>query len=202
MTTSVELSVTSAQPLAQLPGASVGNRVAGKAGVRDIGVVRALPVRSGRAWRTIEDLEPRSSYAQEPLALVYQLPTGLGCQPGHEPHSPGRDAGSASPSWAALLVQAVVEVIACDRPLTQLIRWTSHGVYTEIARRRQYVARHRAVNGVLPARQQVASLRLSEPWPGCAEVTARITFGARSRAVAARLDRRGDRWVCTALEFG
>ena len=33
------------------------------------------------------------------------------------------------------------------------------------------------------------------------ESSARVRYGARSRALALRFERREDRWVCTAMEF-
>jgi hypothetical protein len=37
--------------------------------------------------------------------------------------------------------------------------------------------------------------------PVVVEAMARIRYGTRSRALAARFERRQDRWICTALEF-
>jgi hypothetical protein len=34
------------------------------------------------------------------------------------------------------------------------------------------------------------------------EICARVRYGARNRALAARLEVRAGRWQCTALEFG
>jgi hypothetical protein len=103
--------------------------------------------------------------------------------------------------WAARFLQAVVEVLASDRPLTQLIRWTDPAVYAEIARRRQLLAT-RAARTSRSGRAHVATVHICHPTVETAEVSARVTTGRRSRAIAARLDLRRERWLCTAIQFG
>jgi hypothetical protein len=166
-----------------------------------------LPLNHQRTWRIAESLPKASAYTQGALALSYPLPIGVEANP-HPAgpvavqHGSQRGGREGPESWAATFLQAVVEVIACDRPLTQLVRWTSRGVFTEIARRQQLVARHRGQGGSRSYRQHVATVRVCQPDAGCAEVSARLTLGARSRAVAARFDYARDRWVCTAICFG
>ena len=169
-------------------------------------VVQPLPLSRQRSWRATDSLPGPSAYSQGALALSYPLPQGLEAEPhsaalvvlrhGEPRHPPG------SESWAATFIQAVIEVIASDRPLTQLVRWTSRSVYSDIAHRRDLVARHRGSTGLRPSRQQVATIRVCHPHPRSAEVAARVTVGARSRAIAARFDYQHDRWVCTALCLG
>jgi hypothetical protein len=98
-------------------------------------------------------------------------------------------------------LQAVVEVLSGDRPLTQLIRWTDSAVYTEIARRRELLAT-RQTRSSRSGRPHVATVHICHPTTDTAEVAARVTTGMRSRAIAGRLDLRRDRWLCTALQFG
>jgi hypothetical protein len=48
----------------------------------------------------------------------------------------------------------------------------------------------------------VRSVHVFLPQPQSAEVSVHVRHGERSRAIAARLEHRGGRWVCTALELG
>lgn len=170
-------------------------------------IVRPLSISQRRSWRPADALMPSPPYSQGALALSYSLPAGLDNDPCATalvvvPHGARPSPDGGTEAWAATFVQAVIEVVACDRPITQLVRWTSREVYAEIVRRQQNVARHRRDIGVRSIRQHVATVRLCQPAADCAEVAARITFGGRSRALAARLDRTHDRWLCTAIQFG
>ncbi len=102
-------------------------------------------------------------------------------------------------------VQATVEIVGGDRPASQLVRWTSHHVYLDLQRRALLVARAGGhapgVQRVQPVRPQVESVHTSVVSPGVAEATARVRYGARSRALALRFEYRGKRWLCTAMEF-
>jgi hypothetical protein len=105
--------------------------------------------------------------------------------------------------WAHRFAQAVVEVTAGDRPLTQLLRWTSTRVYQDLTRRVQVMAHTRNA----PARRrtiraQVRSVHVFQPSTGTAEVSVHVRYGQRSRAIAARLETRRGAWTCTVLELG
>lgn len=105
--------------------------------------------------------------------------------------------------WAAQFSQAVVEVVGGDRPVSQLLRWTSLRVYQEIDRRVRILGRTTAA----PTRRrtvspQVRSVHVCHPREDVAEVSVHVRHGHRSRAVAARLERREDRWTCVALQLG
>src|SRR3990170_1128248 len=94
----------------------------------------ALPTTSPAA-----DVHP---LVQGALALDFALPSGLPAvpqaaaltllvggdrRPGPAPHPDALATPATVPAardWAGRFVQAVVEVIAGDRPLQQLIRWT------------------------------------------------------------------------------
>ena len=147
-------------------------------------------------------------YSQGALALTYALDNGLEAAPRSAAlslvTSPSqRSASIPDPGqWAGRFLQAVVEVVANDRPLSQLARWTEEHVYAEIGRRRERVAAHRRPGQARAGRQQVATVHICQSSPGSAELAARISMGGRSRAVAARLDYLRDRWVCTAICFG
>lgn len=171
----------------------------------------ALPPRSYRPWRGNDRpaVEPNPQYTQGALALTYPLPGGLDCEPTSSALTlvqPGM-AGSAteratSQAWAARFLQAVVEVVSSDRPLTQLVRWTDQAVYAEIAERKQRVAAARQSLAGRAGRAHVATVHVCYPTHDSAEVAARVSMGGRSRAIAARLELRRDRWLCTAIEFG
>lgn len=128
---------------------------------------------------------------------------GLPETPELEPPGPARlpqVADAEVRAWAARLAQAVVETIGGQRPVNQLIRWTAPDVYRDLERRVQLV--RLASAGQRTVRPQVRSVHVCRPTPDCAEVSVHIRHGARSRAMAMRMDRKGDRWQCTVLEFG
>jgi hypothetical protein len=148
-----------------------------------------------------------SSYTQGALALTYPLASGLEAEPISTALTIVQDTlerPSAVPDpeiWAGRFLQAVVEVVSSDRPLTQLVRWTNPRVLGDISRRRQVAAAHRSPHQARTGRQQVATVHISRPSLLVAEVAARVTMGPRSRALAARLDFHRERWFCTALDF-
>ena len=105
--------------------------------------------------------------------------------------------------WAARFAQAVVEVTGGDRPLTQLLRWTSPRVYAELGRRVRFMAQNRPVGQRRRTiRAQVRSVHVFMPVPTAAEVSVHVRHGHRSRAIAARLERRSGHWTCTDLRIG
>jgi hypothetical protein len=106
-------------------------------------------------------------------------------------------------AWSARFAQAVVEVVGGDRNPHQLLRCTSPRVYADLVRRSS------AVNGVASPEQrrrrlraQVRSVHVFQPSQLSAEISVHVRHGARSRALAARVEQVQGRWVCTALEFG
>ncbi|HJR39191.1 MAG TPA: Rv3235 family protein [Nocardioidaceae bacterium] len=106
-------------------------------------------------------------------------------------------------AWAARFAQAVVEVLGGDRPLPQLVRWTSKRVYLDLGRRVRILARNAPVQQRLrTVRPQVRSVHVFQPTPDTAEVSVHVRHGQRSRALAARLELTGGRWQCTALQLG
>lgn len=161
--------------------------------------------RRTRATSTAVLADP-ATCAQGALALHYLAegspPAGIASRS----RAVARQRRPADPleAWAASFVQAVVEVVAGDRPLSQLVRWTSRRVYADVADRQRLGPEPviAPTSRTSARRQQVASLRVYRPGPDVAEVSARVTSGSRSRAVAARLDRVRGRWMCTAIDFG
>ncbi len=159
-----------------------------------------------------------------PLAMV-QGTLALDLQPRHEPPplpTPGdRTAGDVVPidrnarrlveQWAHRFSQAAVEIVGGDRPASQLLRWTTSRVYADLERRAVLVARaggHQPGQArVQPVRPQVLGVRTCFVDQSIVEAAAHVRYGARSRALAARFERRRPRyedttrWICTALEF-
>ena len=104
---------------------------------------------------------------------------------------------------AQRLVQAVVEIVEGNRSPAQLLRWTSPRVYEQVERRARWRSRQQRSSVIArSARARVVSVRVSQPTEGVAEVAAHVRHGVRSHAVAVRLERREQRWICTALEWG
>lgn len=118
--------------------------------------------------------------------------------------APAGDAGGSEVrSWAATFAQAVAEVTGGDRPLQQLLRWTSAAVYQDLGRRVQIMAQTRSADQRRSTlRPQVRSVHVCQPEAGVAEVSVHVRYGRRSRAMAARLERRSQHWTCTALTLG
>lgn len=115
----------------------------------------------------------------------------------------GGGGGEDVQVWAARFAQAVVEVLGGDRPLAQLVRWTSQRVYLEIERRLSILARTSdAGRRLRTIRPQVRSVHVFHPTPVSAEVSVHVRHGQRSRAIAARLELTRGRWQCTALQLG
>jgi hypothetical protein len=108
-------------------------------------------------------------------------------------------------TWVGRFGQAAVEIVGGDRPVTQLLRWTSAEVYAELERRALLVARaghHQPGQGrVQPVRPKVVSVHSYFVTPTVVETSVHVRYGARSRALAARFEVRQDRWICTALEW-
>lgn len=107
----------------------------------------------------------------------------------------GRSGLPAPQGRAVVLVRAILEAIAGDRPVTQLTRWVSDDVYADIE------------STVCPGtpRSWAATVRrviVTEPADGVAEVVAVIQRGLRSTALALRLEGLDGRWVVTALHLG
>ncbi len=143
----------------------------------------------------------------------------LDLQPRHDPPDlapgVGRPAGDVIPidqgvrrhieQWSRRYAQAAVEIVGGDRPVSQLLRWSSRSVYADLQRRALLVARaghHTPGQGrVQPVRPQVMGVRTCFLSRQAVEVSVHVRYGRRSRALAARFELRTGRWQCTALEF-
>ena len=156
-----------------------------------------------------------------PVASV-QGTLALELQPRHEPPSPRLVTTHTTPveagvvpidrgvrrgleEWSRRYAQAAVEIVGGDRPVSQLLRWSSRRVYEDLQRRAVLVARaggHLPGQGrVQPVRPHVRGVHTCFVSRDVAEVSVHVRYGCRSRALAARFERRSDRWLCTALDF-
>ncbi|WP_261565280.1 Rv3235 family protein [Frankia gtarii] len=103
------------------------------------------------------------------------------------PVAPAREA-------AVIVVRAIVEALGGVRPVSHLAGWTTPRLQSDLERIAAQLSDRR--------RGQVRSVRVSEPRPGVAEVSAVITRGARAAALALRMEAAGGRWRVTTLQVG
>ena len=160
---------------------------------------------------SVTPLGPPGGRETVPLAAVDGT---LALDLGHVPAAPSTPALQVVPehgsqqerevrAWAARFAQATVEVLGGDRPLAQLLRWTTARVYQDLDRRVRILARTAAAQQrQRTIRPQVRSVHVCQPRTGTAEVSVHVQHGRRSRAIAARLEQREGRWTCVALQFG
>jgi Family of unknown function (DUF6459) len=152
---------------------------------------------------------------QGTLALTFTLPSGVAAtpQPPRLRLVEGTGSGPADAAdapaalaevqaWAGTLAQAVVEVLAGDRPVGQLLRWTTARIYADVSRRAGLAARECTAVRRGRSRAVVRRVRVCQPAAGVAEATAVVSDGHRTRAIALRLQRTDGRWLCTALQLG
>jgi hypothetical protein len=136
-----------------------------------------------------------------------------------EPHLRARPGASSVPDGvpvdlvqrrrfeqhAARIGAAIVEIVGGDRPVSQLLRWTTPEVYRDLGRRAQLVARsvgrRPGTGGLQAVRPQLVAAHTSFVSECSAEVSLHVRYGERSRAVAARFDLIRGRWQVSALEF-
>ena len=155
---------------------------------------------------------------QGSLALTFELPSGVPAVPsppprlrvvGHElaarSSRGATEHGTARPDvarWAAMVVQAAVEVMAGDRPLTQMARWTTTEVYEQLQWRRRSTTSRPPADATVLRRAVVSSVHVCQPDDDVAEACATVRVGDRASAVALRLEADRDAWRCTAIALG
>lgn len=153
--------------------------------------------------------DPTAAGATDPYAPVLLATAGRG--PLHSRRScagicaPAAAGQPAEPliEQASRFVQAVVEIVAGDRPCTQAIRYADEHVYATLTRHLVAATRDEDGRSIRHRpRARVVSIRVTCPRGDAAEISARVSDGTRSRALAARLELMRGRWVCTALEIG
>jgi hypothetical protein len=113
---------------------------------------------------------------------------------------PHADAPLPDPErWAAMIGQAVVEILAGRRPPTQVVRWLDSQVYERVRRSADAL---KAKEGVRRAGApvRVRRVRLGPPAEGRVEAVVVVDDAVRCRALALRLEALDGRWLCTALD--
>lgn len=136
------------------------------------------------------------------LALEFLLPNGLPAIPAdHRQQVVATPEPDITP-WAARFAQAVLEVEAAERPVLQLSRWVVPEIYHRLDRRQQLRTRQTGSAGPRSrSPEHVRSVHVCHLRPGVAEISV-VTAGAdRCRALAFRLERRKERWMCTVLDW-
>ena len=101
--------------------------------------------------------------------------------------------------WSTTLALAVIQALLGQRPAAQLNRWMVEEVLAAISLSQR---RNLKMRGRIAVPTALRSVRVQHPGPEIAEVSAHVTIGKRSVAMAFRLEALGDRWLCTALELG
>lgn len=101
-------------------------------------------------------------------------------------------------------VQALIEVLAGERPVIQLMRWTSDEIYQMLLERVQAItqAGGGSGRGAGRLRATVCSVHVQRPSNGVAEASVHVRHAGQSRAVALRLEGLDGHWRCTALQLG
>lgn len=157
----------------------------------------AAPARSNRPGRPVHEVVTELP-AQQTFVL-HGLPRAAP-EPAFEDPVPTAAVDLPCPDeLARRLVQAAVDVVRGHRPATQLLRWSTPEVYSQLRQR----ARLEQMAGRSGARRPVVrSLRTSPSGERGVEVSAVVLDGNRARAVAARLDGEDSRWRLTALVIG
>jgi hypothetical protein len=154
---------------------------------------------------------------QQALPLDWEFPNGVPAEPPAPRHlrvvgtSPPINQPGQAPHpapWVARLAPAIFEVIAGERPVTQLTRWVARDILATLARRHAAARRHPA-GRERPAQRRVArAVRVHSVAPGIVEASAVVSTTQRSRAIALRLEAvgresaGGPRWLITACEIG
>lgn len=144
---------------------------------------------------------PPQPPAWPPLALVHPtVPTRRRRPAPATPERPDgrvptpREALPPPGPRALLLVRALIEVLAGDRPSRHVALSTSLEVLEQLEGTRR--------SGSRPWARSLRSVHVSEPVPGIAEVSAVVQRGGRCAALALRLEGLDGQWLVTALELG
>jgi hypothetical protein len=101
--------------------------------------------------------------------------------------------------WAAMIGQAVVEILAGRRPPTQVVRWLDGPVYERVRRSAEVLkTKDGGRRAGVPVR--VRRVRLGPVAEGRVEAAVVVDDAVRCRALALRLEALDGRWLCTALD--
>ena len=163
--------------------------------------LRALPQPQPPRWRPGSEIAADTA-AVEPAQhafVLHGLPQAVAEPTFGDPVPTPSSELPCPEALARSLVQAAVDVVRGHRPASQVLRWTTPEVYSQL-RQRARLEQAQARPG--SRRPVVRSLRASPAGPRGMEVSAVVLDGVRARAVAARLDGEDGRWRLTALVIG
>ena len=162
--------------------------------------LRALPQPQPQRWTPGSDVAALASVETAQRAFVlHGLPQAM-TEPTFGDPVPTPSSELPCPeALARSLVQAAMDVVRGHRPASQVLRWTTPEVYSQL-RQRARLEQARVRPGA--RRPVVRSLRASPAGPRGMEVSAVVLDGPRARAVAARLDGEDGRWRLTCLIIG
>lgn len=159
--------------------------------------VRPVPATEPRTISADEAYARRAAYTQDALALDFrsqEFADDFDRQPTVRSQLPD------PMPFVAKIAQAIVEVVSGQRPAPQLIRHTSPGVYSGLARRALVSARRHSAGARRPA--VVRTVRTCEPADGIVEACAVVVAHGRVRALALRLEGLDGRWLVTEVTVG
>ncbi len=160
-------------------------------------VIRAAaPVRASLAPRR----EAPAALVRAITAVQVRPDRPAGSRPSGDAHltrSEVAEVPDPMPACCAL-AQAAVEVIRGARPLAQLVRWLTPGVYDAVGRRAA-LGTGVSQTGI---RTTIRRVRLCRFGTDAVEATVVVDDGPRVRAVALRMELRRGAWRGVALEIG
>lgn len=149
-----------------------------------------------------EVLSEASPFIQGTLAISFGRGPHAATPPGapgsFEPQRTISDDLPEPEAWVRHMAQALVEVMSGARPAPQVIRWTTHEVYSVVARRNAVAIRR--TQKARPA--IVLRVRICQPADGVVEACAVVVDNGRVRALAMRLTGVDRRWVIDTLQVG
>jgi Family of unknown function (DUF6459) len=192
---------SSRRPLGSVP--AVGSRPSALPALRRSPVPEHEPRPASRvtSWETVAP----GRHIQGTLALAFAHDDDAGPRPtGGETSAPrtGRPGVLPEPrAWAAMFVQAAMEVAGGLRSAGQLVRWTTPDVHAILVRRGALTTRVHTP-GRPVGKPRLRALNACTPRPGICEVGAVIAEPDRVRAVAFRMEGLHGRWRVTELEIG
>jgi len=99
---------------------------------------------------------------------------------------------------ACTVAKVALETVLGSTGLDQITRWVTADVRTRLAQQHS-LARRAGLTGVTAHIQRVRVSRVSDR---AAEVSVVANDGTRTRAIAARFEDHGGRWITTVLEIG
>lgn len=146
-----------------------------------------LPVGSPSVVGNLALSFPQDDPTLVPLRLV---PPAAAPDPGGSPPDPR--------AWARRLAQAIVEVLSGARPPAQLATHATLNVVQQLERASAVALRQTKGPRRSP---MVENVQVCVPCERVAEVAAVVDTHPRRRALAIRLEARGGRWECTALQL-